>query len=133
MKSPTFDEDGFDRKTFAPFELHDCRGTEWKDVRLSFHDWGWLHGRFGTDTVDGYYLNGYGVEGLVKAALADAGVEVEEGDEEIAFDSEGDTCHIHFRTVEAASRAAELAAAMFADEKTLARVIAVARERGFED
>ncbi|MHC6657021.1 hypothetical protein [Aeromonas salmonicida] len=64
-----FDQQGFDKESFSPFVLHNCLDTEWKDVRLSFDDWGLFQMIYGSYTVDGYYMNGYGVEGLVKAAL----------------------------------------------------------------
>lgn len=128
---PNFDAKGFDRSTFAPFKLHDCRATEWADVRLSFDDWGWLHELVGADSIDGYYLNGYGVEGLVRAALVGAGVDAESDD--IEGNSEGDTCYMHFKSLAGAVTAATAAAAMMKTRDSIAAMVSVAREHGFED
>lgn len=130
--SPTFDEHGLDSQTYAPFTLHNCLDSEWHDVRLSFSDWTWLQAKYGTESVvDEYYLNGYGIEGLVKAVLFEANVDLESDD--IEFDSEGDTCYIHFQHMDQATHAAALAAAMISQEATLKAAIAIAREEGFED
>ena len=126
-----FDEEGYDRSTYAPFALQDLRSSEWKDVRLSFNDWSWLQSHLSGDTVDGYYLNGYGVQGLVQAALLIGGVDPDQ--DGIHYDSEGDTCYIHFIELTLATRAAELAAAMIREPAALERAIVVARDRGFED
>jgi hypothetical protein len=131
MKTPRFDAEGRDNITFAPFVLIDARDSEWKDVRLSFHDWDWIKATYGSDTVDHYYFNGYGVEGLVKAARLAAGVNPEA--EGIDYDSEGDACFIHFSDIEEAVRTAELSAEMMTDPKKLAQMIAVARQEGFDD
>lgn len=131
MSAPSFDAKGQDRTTFAPFKLQNCLATEWADVRLSFDDWGFLHGLMGTDTVDGYYLNGYGVEGLVRAALLAAGGDPD-GDE-MHGNSEGDTCYLHFTSLESAVAAATAAAAMMKSRERVAELIKIAREHGFED
>ena len=94
MTTPNFDSKGIDEVTFAPFTLTDARASKWKDVRLSFHDWDWFTAAYGSDTVEDYYFNGYGVEGLVKAARLAAGAEpYAEG---IDYNSEGDACFVHF-------------------------------------
>jgi hypothetical protein len=126
-----FDANGCDRTTFKPFVLEDCRGTEWKDVRLRFDDWAALHALAGGDSLDGYYLNGYGVEGLVKAAMVGAGMDPD--DDGIDCDSEGDTCYLHFADLATATTAATAAVEIFANRKTLESAVAVAREHGFED
>jgi len=131
MTEPTFDAKGFDRTTFAPFELHDCRSTQWNDVRLTFHDWDAVHALAGGESLEGYYLNGYGVEGLVKAAMLGAGVDPERDD--IHGNSEGDTCNLHFQDLETAVKAAGAARAMMASKEALLAAVAVAREHGFED
>lgn len=131
MKTPVFDENGRDRTTFAPFLLENALSTEWRDVRLVFDDWDWVQEKYGADTIDGYYLNGYGVEGLVKATLLANGLDPD--DSAIDYDSEGDTCNIHFKSTEQATRAAEMSAAMFSDRDELVRMIGVARGEGFED
>ena len=100
-------------------------------MRLSFSDWTWLRERHGGDEIDGYYLNGYGVEGLVKALLSQNGIGPD--DPNVHFNSEGDTCYIHFKKSEHALRAAELAARMIDDRRAIVDAIAIARERGFEE
>ena len=76
------------------FKLLDARNSKWKDIRLSFSDWDWLKATYGSDGIEGYYFNGPGVEGLVKAARMDAGLDPEA--EGIDYNSEGGTCYIHF-------------------------------------
>ncbi len=131
MKSPSFDDKGFDEKTYFPFKLQNCLATEWSDVRLFFENWSWLHEKHGGDEIDDYYLNGYGVEGLVKAVLFNAKFDIE--NEEIEFNSEGSTCYIHFKKLEMAVSAAELASSMISDTKATKKMIAVAIEEGFDD
>lgn len=131
MKSPTFDEQGIDAKTYAPFMLQNCLSTEWKDVRLFFHDWDWLHAKYGGDEVDDYYLNGYGVEGLVKAVLFKENFDLENAD--IDFNSEGDTCLIHFKMLDEAIKTAELVSSMIGNTQLMKQMIKVARDEGFED
>lgn len=130
-RGPAFDARGFDRTTFAPFVLHDCRSTQWADVRLTCDDWAAVHAVAGGESPDGYYLNGYGLEGLVKAAMLGAGLDPEA--EGVHGNSEGDTCNLHFKDLEAAVGAATAAAEMLASRAALAGAVAVARERGFED
>lgn len=131
MKSAIFDQHGFDKESFSPFVLHNCLDTEWKDVRLSFDDWGLFQMIYGSDTVDGYYMNGYGVEGLVKAALFDN--QIDPDGEGFNYDSEGDTCYIHFTTLELAIRVAHIASSMIKDKDHLMKAIKIARAEGFED
>ena len=89
-EGPQFDSQGIDATTYAPFILHNALYTEWKDVRLEFSDWGWIGSRFG-ESPNRYYLNGYGIEGLVKAARHSRGLEVEPAD--MHYNSEGNTCY----------------------------------------
>jgi len=117
---------------YAPFTLEDALHTEWRDVRLKFSDWDWLEATHGSDTFDGYYLNGYGVQGLVKAVLLTNGIDPNDPDIK-NYNSEGDTCYIHFRTMDAALRAAELSARMIRDRQAILDMVVVAREHGFED
>lgn len=131
MSTPLFDERGRDAHTYAPFRLENCLDTEWKDVRLVFDDWGWFQDAYGEDTIDGYYFNGYGVEGLIRALLFANGMDPE--DPGIEYDSEGDSCYVHFNSMELALRVAELARAMIEDREALVRMIDVARTEGFED
>jgi len=131
MSTPSFDSDGTDKKTFSPFVLTDTRDSKWKDLRLSFHDWSWLRTIYGADAINGYYLNGYGVEGLVKAARLAAGLEPEP--KGIAYNSEGDACFVHFSDLEEAVKTAEISAEMIKDRGKLVRMIQIAKENGFDD
>jgi hypothetical protein len=131
MKTPTFDGEGVDKLTFAPFTLIDARESKWKDVRLSFHDWDWFKATYGSDTVHEYYFNGYGVEGLVKAARLHAGLDPDA--EGIDYDSEGDACFVHFSDLDEAVKTAEISAEMMRDRNKLVQMIALARQNGFDD
>ena len=91
--------------------------SEWEDVRLSFHDWDWFEEQYGSDTIDDYYMNGYGIEGLVKAARLSAGMEPEP--ELIEYNSEGDTCYIHFTDLQEAIFTAGLSSTMIKDKDLL--------------
>ena len=130
-----FDERGVDSVTYAPIELIDQRGSKWKDVRLSFNAWEWLSEQLGEEVgeayVDDYYLNGYGVQGLVQACRLSAGLEVEA--EGIDYDSEADTCFIHFARLEDAVETARLASERLNDRAKLSAMVQVAREHGLED
>ena len=128
---PNFNADGIDAETFAPVVLVDCLQEEWSDVRLQVYDWDWLRERHGGDTVDDYYLNGHGVQGLVMACRLAAGLEVEP--EGVDYNSEGDCCLVHFPTLEVALETAELTRAMLHDPKALKAMIALAREHDFDD
>lgn len=130
MKAPTFDEDGSDSQTFAPFVLHNALDTEWKDVRLEFSNWDWLSITYNEDTIEDYYLNGPGVEGLVKATLFSHEIDVESG---IEYNSEADTCYIHFEDINHAIRTAGLVAEMIADPQKLRAAIKVAIDQEFDD
>jgi hypothetical protein len=131
MSQPQFDSTGFDRQTYAPFVLQNALETKWKDVRLSFDNWDWLEETYGTDTIDDYYLNGYGIERLVMAGRLSAGLPPEP--DTIHYNSEGDTCYIHFTDLAEAVRTAELAAEMLQERERLVAMIALARENGFEE
>jgi hypothetical protein len=130
MTTPTFVDDR-DKTTFAPFELIDCRNTEWADVRLSFNDWSWLNETHGSDTIDDYYLNGYGLQGLVLAARVAAGLDpYPDGMEP---NSEGDTLFLHFSDIDVAVETARLAQEMILDREKIVAMIEVARENDLED
>jgi hypothetical protein len=131
VTGPTFDSQGIDRETFAPVVLINQLDAEWKDVRLSFDDWDRLHELCGGDSLDDYYLNGYGVQGLVMACRLEAGLEPEA--DGIHYNSEGDTCFIHFASLDAAAETARLAAAMLQSRAAIAAMVQVARDHGFED
>ena len=130
-----FDPSGVDSVTYAPIALIDQRDSQWKDVRLSFDAWDWLAEQLGSEVgeayVDDYYLNGYGVQGLVQACRLSAGLNVEA--EGIDYDSEGDTCFIHFSRLEDAIETAQLAAEMLKDRAKIVAMVQVARENGLED
>src|SRR5687768_13749174 len=98
MTDPHFENDGIDRITFAPVELIDQRHSEWKDVRLSFDAWEQIQEVCGGDSVEGYYLNGHGVQGLIRACRLHAGLDPDA--EGIDYNSEADTCFIHFSKLE---------------------------------
>lgn len=131
MITPSFAEDHTDKYSFAPFVLSDQLHTPWRDVRLLFNDWDWLQERYGVDTWDDYYLNGYGIQGLVMACRVAAALEpYVEG---IHYNSEGDTCLIHFTHMEEAIVTATAAAHMIRNRATLEAMIQLARDNGFED
>ncbi len=131
MKTPIFDELDSDSETFAPFVLQNELDSEWKDVRLEFSAWEWIETTYGTDTIDDYYLNGPGVEVLVKAALWSNGINPEMPG--IHYNSEADTCYIHFEDMNTAIQAAELAAQSINDPQRLRDTIKIAIEQDFED
>jgi hypothetical protein len=131
VNGPVFDSQGIDRATFAPVVLINALHSEWQDVRLSFDAWDWLHELCGGDSLDGYDLNGYGVQGLVLACRLAAGLEPEA--DGIHYNSEGDTCFIHFASLDAAAETARLAAAVLQSRPAIAAMVAVARDHGFED
>lgn len=127
---PNFDENGNDLSTFAPFILRNALDTEWADVRLEFSNWKWLHDRYG-DTFDDYYLNGYGVEGLVRAIRFMNGLDPDSS--EVDYNSEGDACYIHFESLDRAVETAALSAEMIQSAETLKAAIRVAEENGWAD
>ena len=131
MKSPVFDDKGYDEQTFAPFLLQNCLNQKWQDVRLAFYNWKWFDKHVGAEKIDNYYLNGYGIQGLVLAAMHASGMRVDE--DNLHFNSEADGCNIHFKSMDDAVRAADAAAAMINDRARLEEMIKVAREQGFED
>lgn len=110
---------------YAPFTIDDMGDT----VRLSFFDWEWLEKQHGSIEIDGYYMNGPGVEGLVQAAMFANKI----ASDEVEGDSEGDACLLYFTNIKLATRVAQLAAAMIKDRTQLGKAIQVAREQGFED
>jgi hypothetical protein len=110
----------------APFTIDDIAD---RGVRLSFFDWGWLEKQHGSIEIDGYYMNGPGVEGLVQAVMFANKIE----SDDIEGDSEGDACLLYFPNVALATRVGQLAAAMIKDRAQLAKTIEIARAEGFED
>ncbi len=67
--------------------------------------------------IDDFYLNGYGIQCLVMACRMKAGLNVEE--DGIEYNSEGDTCFIHFEQLDDASRTAELLQPVLCDKTKL--------------
>ncbi|GHB97934.1 hypothetical protein [Cerasicoccus arenae] len=131
MKTPNFTVEGIDFKTFSPFILHNDLETESKNIRLEFSNWEWLEAEYSDSDTNDYYLNGYGMEGLVKAVRIIAGLPPEP--ESIEYDSEDDTCNIHFSDLDDARQTAELASAMITTYKKLLQAIQVARDNDLED
>jgi hypothetical protein len=134
MATPQFGSDGRDRTSYAPFELGKIGGGP--EYFLQFHDWDWLFTNYTADVVDGsingYYLNGPGVEGLVRAALLEDGMDPDSLG--MFCNSEGDCCLIEFGSqLDLAFRTAQLAADMIRDRQKLLNAIAVARAQGYED
>lgn len=126
---PVVDSDPDDGTT--PFKITDLSTDEESCHRLLFADWDWLHAHVGSDSVDGYSLNGSGVEGLVRAAMLDAGIPF--SGEDIEYNSEGDACCIEFENPQDASAVKELARRMFDDSVRLRTLAAIARREGFGD
>lgn len=121
---------GKDSTTFAPFVLHNALDAEWNDVRLEFSAWNWAHSHYG-ETIEGYYLNGYGVEGLVKTVRFSNGLDAEP--DSIHYNSEGDACYIHFESLDEALLTARLAAAMVSSESETMAMVALAQQEGWDD
>ncbi len=109
----------------APFVIDDLGDI----IRVSFFDWEWLVEHYGSNEIDGYYMNGPGVEGLVRAVMFANDIAQDDAE----GDSEGDACLLNFTEMALAIRVAELAAAMIKDRVQLAKTIELAREQGFED
>ena len=137
LMSPKFNSEGVDELTYAPFVLKNALDTEYRDVRLSFSDWKWLNEKYGrgqsigNQYIGDYYLNGYGIEALVKSLMFKNGFDLDSDD--LEFDSEGDTCYIHFKSLERAVSVAELASSMISDIHEMEKMIQVARDEGFDD
>jgi hypothetical protein len=118
--------------SYAPFRIDDIGGPPLGDrgsVRLSFFDWGWLEKQHGSIEIEGYYMNGPGVEGLVRAVMFANKI----ASKNVEGDSEGDACLLYFTDVQAATHVARLAAAMMKDRTQLAEAITIARKHGFEE
>lgn len=130
MKQPTFDSDGNDATTFAPFILRNALDTEWKDIRLEFSDWDWIHSRYG-DSIDDYYLNGPGVQGLVFATRMVNGLEPIS--DTMDPNSEGDTCYIHFTSMDEVVQTADLCAKMIISDEAIRSTAKVSEENDFYD
>jgi hypothetical protein len=71
------------------------------------------------------------VESLVKAVMLDAVLDVES--EAIHFNSDGDSCYIHFKDRKETTKVATLAATMLNQPKLFEAAIRIAREHGLDD
>lgn len=135
MKTLQLDETGYDNQTFAPFELQTGSDTESRTVQLQFVDWDWIQSAYNDCYLDGYideyYLNGPGVEGLVKAVLFMNGIAPELPG--IDYDSEADACLIYFEDLDLATRVADMASEMLNDPQKLREAVGIAREHDFDD
>jgi len=114
-----------DRSDFQPFKLIDNRKSKWADVRVSFDSWGWLKKTHG-DNVDGYYLNGYGVQGLVLAARVLKRLPAYTSTMDL--NSEGDTCYMIFQNYDEAIETIQIASEMINDKSLLVESIKIAKE-----
>jgi hypothetical protein len=119
-----------EKPKFHPFELIDNRESEWSDVRISFDNWDWLKETHG-DEINGYYLNGYGVQGLVLAARVLKGLPIYT--DTMDPNSEGDTCYIIFEDYDEAIETIQIAAEMINDKSIILKSIDTARENGFDE
>ena len=120
-----------DKETFFPFVLVDSRDSRWSDIRLSFNNWDWFQEKYGTNTINDYYINGYGVQGLVLAARIKAGLEpYPDG---LDPNSEGDTCYIIFEDLATAVETATLACNMLHSIVEIENMIAIARDNDLDD
>ena len=122
---------GADVLTFAPLVLEDLRVGKTGFVRLVFGDWDWSDMHIGGDEIDGYYLNGYGLQSLAKAARKEAGLPVFGSN--LVYESEGDVLSIRFESVDEACVTAELLQHVLLDKERLRNLVAVARRQGFEE
>ena len=120
-----------DKTTYFPFELNDNRESKWSDVRLSFDNWEWFSKTYNTDSINDYYINGYGVQGLVLASRVAAGLEAYP--DGLEPNSEGDTCYLIFDDYESAIETAKLARNMISSKESIETMIEVARENDLED
>ncbi len=120
-----------DKTTYYPFEIIDCRDSEWNDVRLSFDDWSWFKETYKTDTINDYYMNGYGIQGLVLASRIAVGLDAYPDD--LEPDSEGDTCFLIFQDYDSAIETAKLAKEMISSQAAIEKMIVIARENDLED
>ncbi len=120
-----------DPTTFFPFILIDNRDSKWSDVRLSFSNWEWFKKKYGTDTINDYYFNGYGIQGLILASRIATGLEpFKEG---IDPNSEGDTCYFIFQELSDATETAQLACQMINNLDLIKKMIKIARENDLEE
>ncbi len=81
------------------------------------------------ESLDDYYLNGYGIAGLLQAIIHDNKLR-EQVD---SIDAEGSDVLITLTSWKAAKRLGKVAAKALRDEKKLRQLIARTRELGFED
>lgn len=131
VKLPNF-ENQRDSRTFAPFQLSkgECStGAEY--FTLMFSDFRWLENNLDLSTIGSYDLNGYGVQGLIKAARLHAGLASSK--DSITYDSEAGACFIYFNSIEDACVTAELAQSTFLHDEALRLLVAFANQHGLQD
>lgn len=109
---------------FQPFTFVDNSQSKWGDLRVSFDNWEWLKETHGDD-IDGYYLNGYGVQGLVLAARLLKGLPAYTPTMEL--NSEGDTCYLIFQSYDEAIETIQIASEMINNKSFLLQSIKVAK------
>jgi len=120
-----------DETTYHPFKIIDGRDSQWSDVRLSFDDWGWFQDTYKTDTINDYYMNGYGIQGLVLASRVAAGLAAYP--DGLDPNSEGDTCYLIFQDHASAIETAQLAKEMISNRASIEKMINIAREHDLEE
>lgn len=114
---------------FYPFEVTCTKEDDGEVATVGFgvfskYDWA-----LELESLDDYYLNGYGIAGLLQAIIHDN--KLRENVDSI--DAEGSDVLITLNSWKAAKRLGKLASKAFVEEKKLRQLIARARELGFED
>lgn len=123
-----FDDDGFDRDSYAPVVL--MNDEKFENTLLMFDDWAYLHGFVGADrTTNGLALDGHGVDGIVRAAMLDAGLPDDE--DIVEHDPEDDACFVRFVSLEEAEAAASVVATALTQRAELERLAVIAQAHGW--
>ena len=120
-----------DENQYYPFTLEKIDNPDFKMTRLMFWDWDWITNKYGSDTIDGYHMNGHAVQGLVIAARFDNGMDAYP--DSINYTSEGDYCIIDFDDHEEAKKTAEISQRFITDQSALSHIIKVAHDNNFAD
>ena len=120
-----------DTTTYFPFELIDNRESEWSDTRISFNNWDWFKETHKCDSIDDYYINGYGIQGLVLAARLASGLPAYS--DSMDPNSEGNTCFLIFEDHAEALETAKLASAMITDKDKMRELVIIANDNGFSE
>lgn len=126
-----FDESGVDRTTYPHVTLTDLR-AEGGTVTLQFDDWDYLKELTGgEDLLDHYYINGYGVEGILQAARLRAGLPIDA--EGIVYCSEGSACMVRFKSLDDAEATARRLSNALKKRSSVERLAVISRANGFCD